>query len=803
MVRVREARPRDLRKKTPLEWLESQLAQRPEDTGLWYAKGALLAKEGELEKALDAFDRVLWLDRDHLKAHEAKGKALFRLRRYLEAHRAFEELTHKVPRDEEYWYYSGECLLKLGRYTEALGFYDKALDINPNYTDAWYGKGNALKGVGKEETPAERRESTEVLDERLGKFQEALKCFSQVLQLDPENMEAIGEEGALLCEMGNYEEGLARIEKAIRTRPQNLRFIHEKAEILRRMGKEDEARDMYRKLAERPFSKGEDWDPDSWYAKAYASFQMEDFKDTIEHCDRTLELSPHDPRAWRIKGDALAKIGEYAEAIQCYEKSVQSKPRYEHAWLGLAKALRRAGETEEALRAYDRALEVNPFFVEAWYEKGTLQYVSHRFTEALDSFKEALRVDPEHEGSLRIKEKVEALLAGGTGSKALEKVDDLLMKAESAAYGEDYEEALRLYDEVLEMDQQEIRAWDGKAKILTRLSRFSEAAQCYEKSLQVKPGDTEAWLNRGRALREQGRLGEALRSFEEALKLGPQSLTAQVEMKEVLEEIKQRQETQEQVEEVEEAPPEVPAYEVPEIPPFSTHIRVLDSSMEGGVSPGSVVLVTGMPGTFKTSLCFWVLYQQCLKEGRRALFVTLEQSKESLLRHVASLGLDPAAAAGKLRIVDLTPYRREFRPKSSPDEWLQILKKKVKEARKAGVEAFVLDSLEALEAMAAFDDRRREIYRLFEFLRSLELTCFIIAERYEFVYDDEVIRVYDAADYLADGILELTLKEREDGALQRALRIAKMRDRKHVTSLYFLYWDKGFKLTQALVGPRP
>jgi tetratricopeptide (TPR) repeat protein len=798
MVRVREARPSDLRKKTPLEWLEEQLAQRPEDTGLWYAKGVLLAKQGDLDGALEAFDRVLWLDDDHLKALEAKGKALFRMRQYLEAYEAFEKLTHKVPRDEEYWYYRGECLLRLGRYTEALAYYDKALEINPNYTDAWYGKGNALKGVGKEEIPSEAKKVSEAIEERLAKFQEALKCFSQVLQLDPRHMEAIGEEGALLCEMGNYEEGLARIEKAIRARPNNLRFIHEKAEILRRMGKEEDARDMYKRLAESPFSDTEDWDPDSWYAKAHASYQMESWEDAINYCDRVLELSPHDPRAWRLKGDALAKLGRYADAVHCYERSVKSKPRYEHAWLGLAKALRRAGETEEALRAYDRALEVNPFFVEAWYDKGTLLYVSHRFSEALECFDEALTIDPEHEGSLRMKAEVETILKGGGGHPKGE-VEDRLSKAEAALYNEEYDEALRLYDEVLEIDDLEFRAWDGKAKVLTRMSRFSEAAECYQKALEVRPGDLEAWINRGRALREQGRLGEALKSFEEALKLEPGNMAAEVEMKEVLDEIKQQKH---EVAEVE-APPDVSVPETPEVPPISTHIPVLDSSMGGGVTPGSIILVRGMPGTFKTSLCFWVVYQQCLKDGRRGLFITLEQSKESLLRHVVSMGLDPSTVAGRLRILDLTPYRREFRPKESPHGWLDFLQQKVEEARRGGVEVLALDSLEALESMAAFEDRRREIYRLFEFLRSLELTAFVIAERYEFTYDGEVIRIYDVADYLADGILELSLRERDDGSLQRALRIAKMRDRRHVMSLYYLYWDKGFKLTQALIGPHP
>ncbi|MFQ6061430.1 MAG: hypothetical protein ACE5KV_09115, partial [Thermoplasmata archaeon] len=46
-VSVREVRKDDLRKKTPLEWYNQELARKPRDVGLLFAKGALLAKMGE------------------------------------------------------------------------------------------------------------------------------------------------------------------------------------------------------------------------------------------------------------------------------------------------------------------------------------------------------------------------------------------------------------------------------------------------------------------------------------------------------------------------------------------------------------------------------------------------------------------------------------------------------------------------------------------------------------------------------------------------------------------------------------
>jgi len=54
-------------------------------------------------------------------------------------------------------------LNKLGKYDEAIKFFDKVLEINPNFSEAWYGKAIAL--------------------EKLGKIPEAIECYNRALDL--------------------------------------------------------------------------------------------------------------------------------------------------------------------------------------------------------------------------------------------------------------------------------------------------------------------------------------------------------------------------------------------------------------------------------------------------------------------------------------------------------------------------------------------------------------------------------------------------------------------------------------------
>jgi len=53
------------------------------------------------------------------------------------------------PNHAEAWYGKGVALGKLGKHEEALKCYEKAIEINPNHAKAWYGKGAALKSSGR------------------------------------------------------------------------------------------------------------------------------------------------------------------------------------------------------------------------------------------------------------------------------------------------------------------------------------------------------------------------------------------------------------------------------------------------------------------------------------------------------------------------------------------------------------------------------------------------------------------------------------------------------------------------------
>jgi circadian clock protein KaiC len=86
----------------------------------------------------------------------------------------------------------------------------------------------------------------------------------------------------------------------------------------------------------------------------------------------------------------------------------------------------------------------------------------------------------------------------------------------------------------------------------------------------------------------------------------------------------------------------------------STGVERLDAMLSGGYYRGSSVLITGAPGTAKTTLSAAFAYAAVLR-GERTLYVSFDESPDQIVRNVASVGIDllPHVSSGSLVIHSL------------------------------------------------------------------------------------------------------------------------------------------------------
>ena len=398
------------------------------------------------------------------------------------------------------------------------------------------------------------------------------------------------------------------------------------------------------------------------------------------------------------------------------------------------------------------------------------------------------------------------------------------------------------YLRALELAPKDEQAWLGLARVLRAIDDLPTAAHVLDRASLINPAHADTWAERGAMFESMQNLSEAIKSFAKALELKPDHRTALARRDELASkfqapprEAAATPPPPTDVAETQAAAPTPPPATVDVMPPdfltqlddvlgpdsdvhlaparsaakgaipakrphpprVRTFVDGLDDTLEGGVPWGHVVLIEGAPGTMKSSLAFSILLHNAAREGLHCLYLSLEERTSSLLKQMGSLGLKLEVPRGSLVVLDPKAASGLFSGKADWTEALQDGIASIKAQR--GLDLIVIDSLEALEVLAKFKDRRREMYRLFEWLRDQDVTSFVITERPDWLIAGHVLQGRWDEDFLADAVFHLRMHMVSDLDAQRRLRVVKMRGSKHETGYLAMVLDEGrFRVTRAM-----
>jgi KaiC/GvpD/RAD55 family RecA-like ATPase len=228
-----------------------------------------------------------------------------------------------------------------------------------------------------------------------------------------------------------------------------------------------------------------------------------------------------------------------------------------------------------------------------------------------------------------------------------------------------------------------------------------------------------------------------------------------------------------------------------------TYIQNFDDNLQGGIPKNQVVLLTGTPGTMKSSVAYSLLYYNALENGIKSVNMTLEQSRENLLQQMNSLGMDDKRAEDYIQVLDLGLIRKSLTQINAKGSWLEVFKMYANNLKQSfGYQILVVDSLDVLEMAAQMEDNRRtELFYLFDWLRALNVTSFLISET---TPDNMFEKRFDEG-YLADGVISLKLAEIGETDIQRRIRCIKLRSTNHKTGYFSLLLAEGrFRATQVI-----
>jgi KaiC/GvpD/RAD55 family RecA-like ATPase len=204
----------------------------------------------------------------------------------------------------------------------------------------------------------------------------------------------------------------------------------------------------------------------------------------------------------------------------------------------------------------------------------------------------------------------------------------------------------------------------------------------------------------------------------------------------------------------------------------------LDKVFKNDVKRPKVILISGPPGSLKSSFLYTLLTNYLDQSGEFGLYTTLEESAASHLSNMESLGINLCL---NMQITDFTDLRQE----GEDVDYVHFLEKMLthfKDRKGDQFTVFALDSLGALYSlMEGNDNMRKRMYHFFQKLRDLNLYSFIVMERSM----EGESQLMGNEGFLADGIIFLGLK-RKQGRLSRFVQVEKMRATEHSMEMHAL-----------------
>jgi protein O-GlcNAc transferase len=225
---------------------------------------------------------------------------------------------------------------RLGRRDEALKTYDRALALRPNHAPTLYNRGVTLQ--------------------RLHRLEEALQSYDRAVAIRPDFAVALVNRGSTLRDLKRYQDALKSYDAALAIRPGTAELYYNRGNVLRELQRGQEALECY---------------------------------------DKALAIKSGYAAAHNNRGLALWDLRRYQEALHSYDAAIAVDPGFAEAHANRGVVLWDLKRYEEALANFDAALTIDPGHVETLHNRGIVLLILNRHLAAIQDFGRALAVDPQ------------------------------------------------------------------------------------------------------------------------------------------------------------------------------------------------------------------------------------------------------------------------------------------------------------------------------------------------------------------------------------------------------------------------
>ncbi len=252
----------------------------------------------------------------------------------------------------------------------------------------------------KSSQPKQRLTLTEYLQQimqwhQAGKWVEAEAGYQKILQIQPQQADALHLLGVVTAQLGKVEQGIELIKKAICLNGNNASYFFNLANILHQQSNITAAIEVYQQaVAINPTFAQES--AQQLFSIALHLHQSHQFAQAEQLYQQILTIYPNYADCFNLLGVIAAQREECEQAVLLFKQAITLEPNISDYHSHLGNALHTLGKFQEAIDAYQCALALEPHNAKLHNDLATTFNTCDRWAEAIEHYQQAITLEPDY-----------------------------------------------------------------------------------------------------------------------------------------------------------------------------------------------------------------------------------------------------------------------------------------------------------------------------------------------------------------------------------------------------------------------
>lgn len=191
---------------------------------------------------------------------------------------------------------------------------------------------------------------------RTGDLKTASEMYRKILDVEPENPDALHLLGMVFRALGRNEDAAKMIQRCVKVKPDFADAHYNLGNVLLSMNRLGPALHHYKKATENNPNHA-----DAWYNLANGLRSLNRFGEAAKAFQAATKARPEHVGAWHNLGNLLRDVGKMKESLACFRKVLKLSPDLAEAHYNYGLALMTAGDLENGSREYEWRWKVAGF----------------------------------------------------------------------------------------------------------------------------------------------------------------------------------------------------------------------------------------------------------------------------------------------------------------------------------------------------------------------------------------------------------------------------------------------------------